>query len=181
MDSQEWYRWLKENHDTTNEAWLLIYKKGSSRAGIRYDEALEEALCFGWIDGKMQSIDEDKFILRFSPRKARSIWSKLNKEKAELLIEQGRMAAAGFTKIEEAKKNGLWNEAYTNKKKEIIPADLETALSSDKTAWENFNGFANSYRNMYIAWVTGAKTEGTRKRRVEEVVKRSASNKKPGT
>jgi uncharacterized protein YdeI (YjbR/CyaY-like superfamily) len=179
-DSQEWYRWLEQNHDKETEAWLVIYKKRSKQTGLQYDEALVEALCFGWIDGKMRSIDDHKFILRFSLRKAKSIWSKINKEKAELLISQGKMTEAGFAKIEEAKKNGLWEEAYTNRKKDIIPADLENALSENKTAWINFHNFANSYRNMYIGWVTNAKTDDTRKRRIAEVVTRSTLNKKPG-
>ncbi|MFC1912434.1 YdeI family protein [Chloroflexota bacterium] len=178
--SQEWHQWLQLNHDLENEAWLFIYKKHSSKAGVSYDEALEEALCFGWIDGKMQSIDEDKFVLRFSPRKYKSVWSKRNKERAELLIAQGKMTDAGLAKIEEAKKNGLWEDAYTNRKRDVIPNDLETALSENRIAWVNFHSFANSYRNMYIGWVAGAKTEETRKRRIDEVVKRSTLNKKPG-
>ena len=179
-DSQEWHKWLQINHDVENVAWLFIHKKRSTKSGISYHEALEEALCFGWIDGKMRSVDEDKFILRFSPRKTKSVWSKINKEKAELLIAQRKMTIAGLVKIEEAKKNSLWEEAYTNRKKDVIPTDLENALSENRVAWVNFHSFANSYRNMYIGWVTGAKTEETRKRRIAEVVKRSTLNKKPG-
>ncbi|MFC2010081.1 YdeI family protein [Chloroflexota bacterium] len=179
-NSQEWYKWLEQNHNKEIAVWLVIYKKRSKQIGIRYDEALEEALCFGWIDGKMQSVDEDKFILRYSPRKSKSVWSNINKEKSELLILQGRMTDAGLAKIEEAKKNGLWQDAYTNKKKDVIPVDLETALSANRIAWVNFHGFANSYRNMYIGWVTGAKAKETRMRRIAEVVKRSTLNKKPG-
>ncbi|MFC1942253.1 YdeI family protein [Chloroflexota bacterium] len=180
QSSQEWRKWLQLHHNIDNEVWLLIYKRRSSKTGISYNGALEEALCFGWIDGKMQSIDEDKFFLRFSPRKAKSVWSKINKEKAELLTVQRRMTDAGLAKIEEAKKNGLWETAYTNKKKDTIPNDLEVALSQNSLAWDNFHSFANSYRNMYIGWVTGAKIEETRKRRIAEVVKRATLNKKPG-
>jgi uncharacterized protein YdeI (YjbR/CyaY-like superfamily) len=158
----------------------VIYKKHSGKSGITYDEALEEALCFGWIDGKMQSIDGEKFILRFSPRKANSVWSKINKERAEKLIKSGRMTEAGLAKIEEARKNGLWETAYTNKKRDEMPPDLESALMENNTAWLNFQKFANSYRNMYIGWVAGARTEATRRKRIIEVVKRSALNRKPG-
>ncbi|MFC2035405.1 YdeI family protein [Chloroflexota bacterium] len=179
-NSQEWHKWIQKNHESENEAWLFIYKKNSSKLGIGYDRAVEEALCFGWIDGKMQSIDEDKFVLRFSPRKAKSIWSKINRERAELLIARGKMTDAGFTKIEEAKRNGLWEAAYTNKRKDMVPTDLEVALLENSMARANFHSFANSYRNMYIGWVTGAKTKETRKRRIVEVVKRSTLNKKPG-
>jgi uncharacterized protein YdeI (YjbR/CyaY-like superfamily) len=179
-NSSEWHHWLSQHHDVEKEAWLIINKKHSSKAGIGHDKALEEALCFGWIDGILRSVDGDSFALRFSPRKAKSAWSKINKEKAELLIAQGRMTNAGSAKIEEAKKNGLWEDAYTNRKKGMIPTDLVSALSANRVAWANFHGFANSYRNMYIGWVAGAKTNETRKRRIAEVVKRSILNKKPG-
>lgn len=179
-DGQEWHKWLSQNHDKEKEAWLVIQKKHSSKTGIGYDESLEEALCFGWIDGQMMSIDKEKFILRYSPRKTKSVWSKINKDKAEELIVQGRMTAAGLAKVGEAKKNGSWEEAYTNKQKDEIPNDLEAALLKNRTAWLNFQKFANSYRNMYIVWVAGAKTEETRRKRITEVVKRSALNKKLG-
>lgn len=179
-DSGRWREWLQLNHNIKNKALLYIYKKDSTTPGISYNDALEEALCFGWIDGKMKSIDKDKFILRFSPRKAKSVWSKINRDKAELLISQGKMTDAGMEKIEQARKNGMWETAYTNKKRDEIPGDLEAALSGNKAAWKNFHGFANSYWNTYIEWISGAKTEETRKRRVEEVVKRAELNRKPG-
>ncbi|MFC2017159.1 YdeI family protein [Chloroflexota bacterium] len=179
-DKQIWRNWLEQNNDREKEAWLVIFKKHSKKAGLRYDDALEEALCFGWIDGKMRSIDEERFALRYSPRKAKSVWSMINKDKAELLIAKGRMTAAGLAKVEEAKKNGYWYTAYTNKIKEVIPPDLKKALMENSTAWNNFEGFANSYQNMYIGWVSGAKTDETRKKRIMEVVKRSALNKKAG-
>ena len=179
-DIQEWHRWLEKNHDKEAEAWLIIYKKRGRQTGLKYDEALEEALCFGWIDGKMKSIDRERFVLRFCPRKAKSVWSKINKDKAEQLIAQSRMTNAGLAKIEAAKKNGAWDDAYTNKTRDEIPFDLKKALKENSTAWNNFNDFANSYRNMYIGWVIGAKIEETRKKRIVEVVKRSALNKKPG-
>ncbi|MFC1919122.1 YdeI family protein [Chloroflexota bacterium] len=179
-DKQIWRNWLEQNHDKEKEAWLVIFKKHSKKTGLRYDGALEEALCFGWIDGKMRSIDEERFILRYSPRKAKSVWSMINKDKAELLIAQGRMTAAGLAKVEEAKKNGYWYTAYTNKIREVIPSDLKKALMENSTAWNNFEGFANNYQNMYIGWVSCAKTDETRKKRIMEVVKRSALNKKAG-
>jgi len=177
---QEWHRWLEKNHDKQAEAWLIIYKKRSKQTGLRYYEALEEALCFGWIDGKMKSIDRERFTLRFSTRKAKSVWSKINKDQAEQLIAQGRMASAGLAKIQEAKRNGAWDAAYTNKTRDEIPTDLKKALKENPIAWNNFNDLANSYQNMYVGWVVGAKTEETRKKRIVEVLRRSALNKKPG-
>jgi uncharacterized protein YdeI (YjbR/CyaY-like superfamily) len=159
-------------------AWLFIRKKRSSKAGISYDDALDEALCFGWIDGKMQSVDEDRFILRFSPRKARSIWSKRNREKAETLISQERMTAAGIAKIEAARENGRWDAAYTSRTANEMPSDLEAALSQNKIAHTNFHNFANSYRNMYIGWLNSARMEETRRRRIAEIVKRAELNHK---
>ena len=179
-NGQEWCTWLQQNHTEKNAVWLVHYKKSSGKTGITYEEALEEALCFGWIDGKMKSLDDEKYIIRYSPRKAKSVWSKLNKEKAEQLISSGKMTEAGFAKIEEAKSNGFWDSAYTNKEIEELPLDLKNALILDKDAWYHFQRFANSYRNTYIGWVNIAKSGETRKRRISEVVKRSSMNKKPG-
>ena len=179
-NSDEWRTWLERNHGKEMEIWLIHYKKHSGKTGISYYEALDEALCFGWIDSRMKSIDDERFILRYSPRKAKSVWSKLNKERAERLIETGRMTGAGLASIEEAKRSGSWDNAYTGRKKERMPADLKKALMEDENAWNNFTNFANSYRNNYIGWINGAKTEKTRDRRVAEVVKRAILNKKPG-
>jgi uncharacterized protein YdeI (YjbR/CyaY-like superfamily) len=176
----QWNQWLLKNHNTAHEIWLLHFKKSSGRTGITYDEAVEEAICFGWIDGKLKSIDKERFVLRYSPRKARSVWSKLNKERAEKLIKMAKMTDAGLLKIEEAKRNGYWDVAYSNKKRDELPDDLREALLKETNAWSNFNAFANSYRNTYIGWMVSAKTEKTRKRRITEIVKRSLLNKKPG-
>jgi len=176
----EWRTWLEINHKDLEEVWLIHYKKSTGKKGINHFDAVEEALCFGWIDSKLKKIDEERFILRYSPRKSKSVWSKINKEKAEELIASGKMTQAGLDKIEEAKRNGMWYSAYTNIVKERIPSDLKQALIRNNKAWNNFQHFANSYRNMYIGWVKSAKTEETRKRRIDEVVKRSLQNKKPG-
>ena len=179
-DSSEWRQWLEKNHSTADNAWLVFYKRNSGTASISYDEAVEEALCFGWIDGKMRSVDEEKYVIRYSPRRAKSLWSKRNKDKAEELIHTGRMTEAGLAAIEVAKKNGNWAGAYTSRTQEEIPEDLLAALEEDPVALENFLQFANSYRNNYIGWINDAKTEPTRKRRIGEVVRRSRLNQKPG-
>ena len=179
-DSSEWRQWLEKNHSTANNIWLIFYKRNSGTASISYDEAVEEALCFGWIDGKMRSVDEEKYVIRYSPRRAKSLWSKRNKDKAEELIHTGRMTEAGLAAIEVAKKNGNWAGAYTSRTQEEITEDLLAALEEDPVALENFLRFANSYRNNYIGWINDAKTEPTRKRRISEVVRRSRLNQKPG-
>jgi uncharacterized protein YdeI (YjbR/CyaY-like superfamily) len=176
----EWRTWLESNHKIMKEIWLLHYKKQAGKQRLNHIDAVEEALCFGWIDSKLKKIDEERFILKYSPRKSKSVWSKINKENAEAMIISGKMTQAGLDKIEEAKKHGLWDRAYTNKVKERIPSDLKQALLADSKAWDNFQHFANSYRNMYCGWVKAAKTKETRKKRIVEVVKRSRQNKKPG-
>jgi uncharacterized protein YdeI (YjbR/CyaY-like superfamily) len=177
---REWRRWLENNHDSAQEIWLLHYKKHSSQTFVSLAESVEEAICFGWIDGMLKSIDEESYMLRYSPRKADSVWSKINKDRAEKLIASGRMTSAGLARIEEAKKNGYWDAAYTNRTRDEVPSDLKEALMADPKALSNFEGFANSYRNMYVGWVIGAKTWETRRKRIAEVVRRSALNKKLG-
>jgi len=175
---KDWRSWLEKNNDKFTGVWLLFYKKGSIKKGITLEESVEEALCFGWIDGKLKKVDDEKFVLRFSPRKANSIWSKINKERAEKLIKSGRMTDGGLAEIEEAKKSGYWNIAYTNTIKEEVPSDLKEALLKDKKAWGNFTNFANSYKNMYVIWVNDAKTNETRQKRIKKVVEHSLHNKK---
>jgi uncharacterized protein YdeI (YjbR/CyaY-like superfamily) len=179
-NAASWRNWLAINHDKRNHAWLIIYKKGSDKTNLTLTEAVKEAMCFGWIDGKLKSIDDEKYILRYSPRKPKSPWSKINKDKAEQLIREGRITNAGMVKIEQAKANGLWDAAYTNLIEEEMPDDLKQALKADKTAWVNFGSFATSYRNNYIGWINNAKTDATRQKRITEVVRRSAINQKPG-
>ena len=176
----EWREWLKKHHSKSPEALLIHYKKSSEKGGLNHFDAVEEALCFGWIDSKLKKIDEERFILRYSPRKEKSVWSKINKDTAERMIQSEKMTKAGLEKINFAKKHGMWETAYTNLKKERLPSYLKKALMKDKVAWKNFQNFANSYRNTYIGWVKNAKTEATRTKRIDEVVKRSKDNKKPG-
>ena len=176
----KWRTWLEKNHDKLNEIWLIHYKKSLNKQGLNHQDAVEEAICYGWIDSKLKKIDEERFILRYSPRKLKSVWSKINKETAEKMIQKGKMTKAGLEKINLAKKQGFWQNAYTNKIKEKLPSDLKNALLSNKIAWNNFQNFANSYRNTYIGWIKNAKTDLTRSKRICEVVKRSKDNKKPG-
>ena len=111
VNRHDWRTWLEANHATANEAWLVIYKKHTGKPGLSYEEAVEEALCFGWIDGVMKRLDEEKYALRFSPRKKGSVWSELNKRRVAKLIKQGRMTEAGLAKVKEAKANGQWRAA----------------------------------------------------------------------
>ncbi len=179
LDRKEWRKWLEENHSLEKEVWVIIYKKKSGKKGLKYQEAVKEAICFGWIDSKMQSIDAKRFRQRFSPRKKNSIWSKNNRETAEKMIHEGKMTKAGFETINEAKRNGKWNTAYSSKMVSTIPKDLEKALNENESAWKNFKNFSNSTKFQYIYWVESAKRDETRRKRIINVVKKAAENIKP--
>lgn len=176
----QWRRWLQRNHDVKDEVLLIYYKKHTGKSSVTHAEAVEEALCFGWIDSRVNRLDDERYMQRYTPRKRRSVWSKINKDAAERMIREGKMTPAGMKKIIEAKKDGRWAKAYTSRKRMRMPSDLKKALTSNKKAWKNFSNFANSYKNMYIGWVTSAKRKETREKRIREVVKRSAMNKKSG-
>jgi uncharacterized protein YdeI (YjbR/CyaY-like superfamily) len=171
---EEWRKWLEENHSSKKEIWVIIHKKKSGKKGLKYKEAVEEAICFGWIDSRMQSIDKDRFRQRFSPRKKNSIWSKNNKETAEKMIQAGKMKQAGFETVNEAKRNGKWDIAYSSKMPLVVPKDLAAALKENELAGMNFNKFSNSTKLRYIYWVESAKKSETRKKRIIEVVKKAS-------
>ena len=177
-NKEDWRNWLAQNHDQKQSVWLTFQKKQSLDKGISLDDAVEEAICFGWIDGKLRKLDEMRYILRFSPRKPKSVWSKINRDRAEMLIKAGKMTPSGLATIEQAKAHGSWHSAYTNKVKDDLPEDLEEALKKNASAWANFQKFANSYRNMYIGWIIASKTSETRRRRIQKVVEQSRLNKK---
>jgi uncharacterized protein YdeI (YjbR/CyaY-like superfamily) len=177
-DRNDWRNWLAQNHSKKDHSWLTVRKKNSSNKGVNLEEAVEEAICFGWIDGKLRKLDDKRFLLRFRPRKANSVWSKINKERAEKLIEAGRMMPEGLATIKRAKISGAWDCAYTSKTTDPVPADLEVALMMNEPAWSNFQKFANSHRNMYIGWIAAAKTKETRTRRIERVTELARQNKK---
>ncbi|MDD2889337.1 MAG: YdeI/OmpD-associated family protein [bacterium] len=172
---KEWRKWLESNHNKEKEIWLIHYKKHSEIKGISYKDALEEAICFGWIDSKMKGIDDEKFILRYSPRKKNSVWSEINKNTALKMIKEGKITEEGLAKIEEAKRNGNWVSAYTSKRKPDIPPDLKKALLECENAWEKFNKFSNTSQLQYVFWVNTAKLKTTREKRIKEVVKRASS------
>ena len=179
-DRDTWRRWLELNHAQDEAIWVVIQKVKSPKEGVKYDEALDVALCFGWIDGKMRRLDDYEFIQWFSPRRRNSPWSRRNRDKAERLIAEGLMTDAGLAEIEKAKGNGKWDSAYTSKEVPTMPDDLLDALKSNMVAHDNFTGFPNSARFMYIHWINDAKRDATRARRIKRVVERSAENKKPG-
>ena len=177
----DWRTWLQANHAVKSEVWLIYFKKHTGQPSIPYDVAVEEALCFGWIDSTVRRIDEQKYMQRFTPRKDKSNWSELNKTRARKLIAERRMTEAGLAKINA----GVIEEQSSKKKvatqKEIkVPQYFKEAIKRNKAAWENFKRLAPSYRRQYVGWVAIAKREETRKRRLEEVTELLSKNKKLG-
>lgn len=175
-----WRRWLDANHRRGGGVWVVLRKKNSTISAPTYDEALDEALCYGWIDGKMKSIDSERFIQWFSPRRRGSMWSLSNKNRFFRLLAEERMMPAGLESVDEAKKNGRWDNAYTSKGATELPVDLRDALQVYPEAYSNFMRFPDSSRFMYIHWVNDAKRSGTRERRIMRVVERSRNNLRPG-
>ncbi len=176
----DWRMWLAENHATAQEIWLIFYKKHTREPGLSYEEAVEEALCFGWIDGILKRIDDRKHTIRFSPRRKNSIWSQQNKKRVRKLIEEGRMTEAGLAKVREAKANGQWDKAALRENATQVPPELTAALAQNKKARQNFATLAPSYRKQFIYWVASAKREETRQKRIAETVRRLATGKRPG-
>ena len=174
LDRNEWRRWLEEHHSDEKEIWVYIHKKNSGKKGLKYEEAVEEAICFGWIDGKIQSVDTDRFRQRFSPRKRNSIWSKSNKERAEKMIRIGKMAEPGFEAMNEAKRNGKWDIAYSSDMASSVPEDLEEALKKNG-AWNSFKRYSNSTKFQYIYWVNSARKDETRRKRIASVVMKAGA------
>ncbi|BDI16459.1 hypothetical protein ANSO36C_22610 [Nostoc cf. commune SO-36] len=175
---EEWRRWLEKNHRTSFGVWLIYYKVKSGKPSIRYSEAVKEALCFGWIDSKVKSIDEERYMQIFTPRKPKSVWSKLNKQYIEELIEQGLMTTVGLEKIEAAKQNGSWNSLDAIEAL-IIPLDLKQALEANTTANEYFEAFNNSSKKNILFWIDSAKRPETRLKRIEQTVNSAVVNKNP--
>jgi len=175
-DRTTWRRWLEKNHDKVPEVWILAFKTHTGRRCVRYEEALDEALCYGWIDSRLRRIDDERHMWRFAPRRLDSIWSLGNRRRAERLIEEGRMDAPGLKKVEAAKKSGEWDKASSPSRPPRMPKELKCALMENKKAWKNFQAFARSHRTIYIYWVSSAKREETKKKRIEEVVKRAERN-----
>ncbi|UCG92704.1 MAG: YdeI/OmpD-associated family protein [candidate division WOR-3 bacterium] len=180
-DRDAWRTWLIKNHETKKEVWLIYYKKHTGKPSITYDDAVEEALCFGWIDSVIQKIDEEKYARKYTPRSIQSTWSASNIKRAQKMVKEGRMTKAGLLLFEELEKNPKKaSRPRRAEKKLTVPPDLKKALTKNNKALENFNNFAPSYRKIYILWIADAKRRETRERRIKHVVKWSEQNEKPG-
>jgi uncharacterized protein YdeI (YjbR/CyaY-like superfamily) len=173
-----WRRWLQKNYAThPGGVWLLFYKKATGIPSVSLAEATEEAICFGWIDGRLRRIDDEKHKIKFVPRRKNSVWSLVNKTRAERLIETGKMMPAGLEKIEEAKKNGNWDNAYSTSRPQPIPPELVAAMTANLPLQQAFNSLSPSMKYQYIFWINQAKTGTTRARRIEKVIELSTQTK----
>jgi uncharacterized protein YdeI (YjbR/CyaY-like superfamily) len=172
---EAWRQWLLQNHDTTASVWLIIYKKGSGTTSPSYEEAVEEALCFGWIDSKPNKRDEASFLQFFSQRKPKSNWSALNKKRVAAMLKANKMHASGLAMIELAKKTGTWTALDSVEALEYPPA-LKAAFDSNKLAAQNFDAFPKSAKRGILEWIGNAKTEATLQKRITETVALAAQN-----
>lgn len=170
-DRSEWRKWLEKNHAKAKEAWFVFYKKHTVRPGVPYEDAIEEALCFGWIDGQLRRIDSEKHMLRFCPRRRGSVWAESNIRRVKKMIALGKMTPAGLKAFEGHEKRKVPSKI-------AMPDDLKRALKKSKKAWGNFNSFPPSHRKHFLWWVISAKTEETRKKRIGELVKRAEENRR---
>jgi uncharacterized protein YdeI (YjbR/CyaY-like superfamily) len=171
-DREEWRRWLNKHHARAEEIWLVFYKKDSGKPTVSYDHAVEEALCFGWIDGMVKRLDEECYAQRFTPRNPKSAWSKSNIQRVERLMANERMMPAGL-------------EAYnTGHRREVppqpteMPKPLEDRFRRQRAAWENYQKFPPGYRRVTAGWVASAKKEETRMKRLEKLIEFSVRNER---
>ncbi len=173
-----WRKWLEKNHETEQSVWLVFYNKASSKPTISWSESVEEALCFGWIDSKKISVDEESSHQFFSKRKAKSTWSKINKDKVDKLIEEGKMTKAGFNSIDIAKQNGSWT-LLDEVEQLIIPKDLDKEFKKWKGSKDYFLSLSKSTRKGMLQWIVLAKQADTRQRRIAEIAELAAQGMKP--
>ncbi len=176
---KEWEAWLEEHHATSDGLWLKIAKKGSGIETVSYAEALEAALCYGWIDGQKASFDGNYWLQRFTPRKPKSKWSKINRQKATELIEKGKMKPAGLREVERAKADGRWDAAYDAQSTATVPDDLRRELEKNEVAREFFATLDGRNRYAILYQIQDAKRPETRARRIAKYVAMLAEQKKP--
>jgi uncharacterized protein YdeI (YjbR/CyaY-like superfamily) len=171
FDSQAtWDAWLEENHEVSEGLWLKLAKKAAGAASVSYAEALDVALCFGWIDSQKASFDESFWLQRFTPRRPKSKWSKINVEKVGELVEQGRMRPAGLREVELARKDGRWEAAYASQSTMTVPEDFQARLDENPRAAAFFQGLNSANRYAILYRIHDAKRPATRAQRIEKFI-----------
>ncbi|HET6686929.1 MAG TPA: YdeI/OmpD-associated family protein [Jiangellaceae bacterium] len=171
----DWRAWLAQNCRSETEVWLVIYHKDSGTPSVRYHEAIEHALCYGWIDGLHRKHDADSSRLRFTPRNSRSTWSRLNRQRAAKMIELGLMTEHGQAVIEQAMANGTW-QVLPDEESTAVPDDLQELLDRDEAAHKNFQSFPPSSKRLILEWIAKASRSDTRRRRISQTVDLAAMN-----
>jgi uncharacterized protein YdeI (YjbR/CyaY-like superfamily) len=177
-DRAEWRAWLAEHHASAPGVWLIIHKKSSGQPSVTYDEAVEEGLCYGWIDSVANRLDDERFVQVFTPRKRKSPWSKSNKVRVERLLAAGLIEPAGLAAIEAAKRDGTWT-IYDGAENLEVPDDLYAALAANPTAAAGFDAYSASIRKQLLWWIISAKRPETRQRRIAQVVSAAAERRNP--
>jgi uncharacterized protein YdeI (YjbR/CyaY-like superfamily) len=177
-NNEAWRKWLEKNHISVSSVWLIYYKKLSNQPSVKYSDAVDIALCFGWIDSKQMPIDEEKYMQFFCKRKPKSVWSKVNKAKVERLIAEGKMTKAGYESIEIAKKNGNWT-ILDNAENLVIPKNLEKEFTKYKNAKNNFIQLSRSDKRNILQWLTLAKRPETIQKRIAEIASLAELGLKP--
>jgi uncharacterized protein YdeI (YjbR/CyaY-like superfamily) len=172
---QDWRDWLDANHQTEKSVWLIIYKKESDIPSVYYPEAVDEALCFGWIDSTPKKRDENSYYQFFAKRNPKSNWSKVNKDKVAKLLEQGLMQSEGLKMVEIAKQNGTWT-ALDELENLTIPDDLQTLFSNNPKAFNHWEQFSRSSKRGILEWILNARKPETRQKRIEETVALAENN-----
>ena len=176
----EWRSWLAKNHDKETEIWLVFYKVKTQKESIKYEEAVEEALCFGWIDSVVKRIDDEKHMQRYTPRKVNSNWSATNKARVTKLIKEGSMTEFGLSAVEIAKQNGSWNKLDSVDIRIETPKALKDALAKNDRARKRFEKLAPSRKKQFLWFIESAKRVETREKRIKETIRLLVENKSPG-
>ncbi len=166
----DWERWLEDNHAVSDGVWIRMAKKGSGIDSVRYPEVLDTALCFGWIDGRREALDELHFLQRFTPRRARSRWSRINRDKVQRLTADGRMRPAGLSEVQRAQADGRWDAAYEGQRAIVVPDDLQRELDARPAAQAFFAGLSSQNRYAILYRLQDAKRPETRARRLAKFV-----------
>jgi uncharacterized protein YdeI (YjbR/CyaY-like superfamily) len=174
-DADEWAAWLEEHHTSETEVWLVSWKKATGKPSVAWADAVEVALRFGWIDGLIRGLDEERYMQRWTPRRPKSKWSLVNKNIALRLIAEGRMSPAGLATVEAAKASGEWDRAYTVQKPTPMPRDLKDAIGRNPEAKAAAGRLSRTRHDRWLAWLDGS--EGvTRTRRINRIVRALASH-----
>jgi uncharacterized protein YdeI (YjbR/CyaY-like superfamily) len=176
-DQTAWRRWLADNHNTAKSVWLVIFRKQGQTPSVTYDEAVDEALCFGWIDSSIAKRDAESYYQFFARRNPKSNWSRVNKLKIEKLVAENRMAPAGSAMVELAQETGTW-DALNDVEDLIYPPDLRAAFAENPTAEANFNQFPRSAKRGILEWLLNAKQPITRQKRIAEIVSKAEINER---